>query len=79
MVSCNVLDKNAVFLVDEPASPGNGCSLLVFPYPIDSLRTDRYHSSRNLHMQVRLKNINLRMMLKKVESNLRAKEQLAEG
>lgn len=29
--------------------------------------------------QVRLKNINLRMMLKKVEGNLRAKEQLAEG
>eukprot|EP00903_Cladosiphon_okamuranus_P011055 g10437.t1 len=29
--------------------------------------------------KVRLKNINLRMMLKKVEGNLRAKEQLAEG
>lgn len=29
--------------------------------------------------QVRLKNITLRMMLKKVEGNLRAKEQLAEG
>lgn len=30
-------------------------------------------------LQVRLKNINLRMMLKKVEGNLRTKEQLAEG